>query len=156
MITLSRGQETVVDASDLPLIKRFSWHATPNVMGGFYAATSGPLYLHRLLMGSPPGLKVDHRNHDTLDNRRANLRIVTNRQNNENRNGAYSNSQSGVRGVSPFRSKSGRMYWAARVHTPTVKPMAYFPFTDQGKIAATTWVIAKRQELMTHADGAGP
>jgi len=159
VIQLYRGQQTVIDAVDWPIVSRFTWHAMPNVMGGYYAATGvsradgrqTTLYLHRLLMGTPPGLKTDHINHDTLDNRRSNLRVVTNRQNNENRNGAHKNSKTGIRGVPPFRSKSGKMYWAGRVHTPTVKPMAYFPFTENGKLAAAVWVEAKRAELMTHA-----
>jgi len=104
-------------------------------------------------MGEPKGKQVDHWNHDTLDNRKGNLRIVTNRQNNENRNGAYKNSKSGIRGVSPFRANHGTMYWVGRVHTPTLKPMAYFPYTDEGKQQAAEWVVNKRRELMTHSDG---
>ena len=34
------------------------------------------LYLHRFLMGEPVGLDIDHINHDKLDCRRHNLRIV--------------------------------------------------------------------------------
>ena len=33
--------------------------------------------LHRLIMGFPEGLEIDHWNHDTLDERRENLRAVT-------------------------------------------------------------------------------
>ena len=34
-------------------------------------------YLHRLIMGNPKGLVIDHINHNTLDNRKCNLRAVT-------------------------------------------------------------------------------
>ena len=37
--------------------------------------------LHRLIMSTPKGLMVDHINHQTLDNRRCNLRNVTTREN---------------------------------------------------------------------------
>jgi hypothetical protein len=40
--------------------------------------------LHRLLLDAPPGTHVDHINHDTLDNRRENLRVVTAQQNQAN------------------------------------------------------------------------
>ena len=140
------------------ILGKHKWNAYPNVMGGFYAACrifrngkNTTLYMHRLIMGEPKGKQVDHWNHDTLDNRRSNLRIVTNRQNNENRAGAYKNSKSGIRGVSPFKSNHGTMYWVGRVSTPTFKPMAYFPYTDDGKAAAAEWVVAKRAELMTHS-----
>lgn len=58
-------------------------------------------FLHRELLGLPPGKypEVDHKNGDKLDNRRANLRIVTTGQNNQNLQGALRNSQSGIRGV---------------------------------------------------------
>ena len=39
----------------------------------------------RFIMDAPPGMEVDHWNHDTLDNRRKNLRICTSSQNNMNR-----------------------------------------------------------------------
>lgn len=39
------------------------------------------VYLHRLVLGDPVGLQVDHRNGDKLDCRRSNLRAVTNSQN---------------------------------------------------------------------------
>lgn len=34
-------------------------------------------YLHRLIMGNPKGLVIDHINHNTLDNRKCNLRAVS-------------------------------------------------------------------------------
>lgn len=43
------------------------------------------VYLHRLIMSAPAGVKVDHRNLDELDNRRENLRFGTQKQNCGNR-----------------------------------------------------------------------
>ena len=43
------------------------------------------MYLHRFITGAPAAYKVDHRNNDTLDNQRPNLRIATHDQNNLNR-----------------------------------------------------------------------
>lgn len=40
--------------------------------------------LHRQIMGEPDGAIVDHRNGDTLDNRRCNLRIATTFENAHN------------------------------------------------------------------------
>ena len=39
------------------------------------------LYLHRALIEAPNGKKVDHRNSNPLDNRKANLRLATHQEN---------------------------------------------------------------------------
>ena len=58
-------------------------------------------YLAREVMGlrSFDGRMVDHVNHDKLDNTRANLRVCTNSQNQQNRKGAASHNRTGLRGV---------------------------------------------------------
>lgn len=54
--------------------------------------------LHDFLVNPKPGLVVDHRNHDGLDNRRENLRVCTPKENLLNRR-RYRNSTSGAKGV---------------------------------------------------------
>lgn len=56
------------------------------------------IYLHRYIMNFPNGV-VDHINHNTLDNRKNNLRITSNANN--LRNGTVrTNNKSGITGVS--------------------------------------------------------
>lgn len=62
-------------------------------------------YLHRFLMQPEPGQKVDHINHDTLDDTRGNLRFANSSQNGANRSLAKNN-HSGYIGVLP--TESGR------------------------------------------------
>ena len=62
-------------------------------------------YLHRLLMDCPDGMDVDHINHNTLDNRKSNLRIVPRKYNMRNRKGLNSNNTSGYRNVSLIDNK---------------------------------------------------
>lgn len=50
-------------------------------------------------MGVEGKTYVDHINHDTLDNRRVNLRILSGSNNSANRKGANKNSKTGVRNV---------------------------------------------------------
>lgn len=99
-IPLSRGQVAIVDDMDARLAAH-SWSAHPcnRGTGGFYAARSErgtTVYMHRVILGAPKGLLVDHINGDGLDNRRANLRLATHSQNLMNRT---TTSSSGFRGV---------------------------------------------------------
>ena len=99
-ILLSNGLITVIDAKDVPLVKRWRWHGR-NCGAGTYAARTTSIYpkgqrrkvvniyLHRFLTSCPAGLQVDHRNGDTLDNRRRNLEIVTPATNCQRRGDAH-------------------------------------------------------------------
>jgi hypothetical protein len=69
------GGFTLVDAEDAALVAQFAWHRTSQG----YALRQQPtrLSLHRFLMEPPADLVVDHKNGNRLDNRRANLEVVT-------------------------------------------------------------------------------
>lgn len=91
-----------------------------------YAIRSGRgiVSLHREVMrralGLPlkdPAVHVDHVNGDGLDNRRSNLRLATNAQNQANR-GAQANNTSGYKGVtfnSSVRKWQAQLYAAGRL-----------------------------------------
>ena len=55
--------------------------------------------LSRLIMNAEQGLVVDHINHDTMDNRKENLRVIKPTYNSYNRSGPNKNSKSGYRNV---------------------------------------------------------
>lgn len=62
-------------------------------------------YLHRWLFDYPEGIVIDHINHDTLDNRRTNLRLTEQKKNLEHRSGANKNNKSGYRNVCLIENK---------------------------------------------------
>lgn len=66
--------------------------------------------MHRFILGLEKGnpLNVDHINHDTLDNRRSNLRIATCSQNSMNRK-KYRNNSTGFKGVSFYKRHNNFM-----------------------------------------------
>lgn len=83
-LPLSRGQEAVIDPCDVMLVSQFTWHASKNDSGRWYAATNlradgkrKQMPLHRLLTGAGPGMVVDHIDGDGLNNRRSNMRVCT-------------------------------------------------------------------------------
>ena len=86
------------------------WCVTKN-RKGLYAqkrVNKNKIYLHRYILNNPEGV-VDHINHNTLDNRKENLRITTNANN--LRNGTLrNNNKTGIIGV--YYSKKRKKYVA--------------------------------------------
>jgi hypothetical protein len=68
------------------------------------------LFMHRVVMNAQPGECYDHINRDGLDNRRSNLRLATNQQNQMNRGRKGGTSR--FKGVSWDRQKS---LWLAQM-----------------------------------------
>lgn len=82
---------TVIDEDDYDRVMRMNWAPQPSGLS-VYAFTSSLKYipkqhqlLHRYIIRTQPDEMVDHINGDTLDNRKANLRIVSAAENTRNR-----------------------------------------------------------------------
>lgn len=109
-IKLTQGQVALVDDADFDWLNQWNWcaHYAPHT-NSFYAVRESrkkegkirAIWMSREILKLKQGDKgqADHINHDTLDNRRCNLRVCTSRQNNMNRK-ADRNSSSCFKGVS--------------------------------------------------------
>jgi hypothetical protein len=92
-IPLTQGQFAIVDDDDFEKLAGYKWAAMKNGRN-FYASRTVKLkdgrhrqvniQMHRKILNAPKDALVDHINHNGLDNRRANLRFVTSRQNSWN------------------------------------------------------------------------
>ena len=110
-VYLTRGQVALVDDADQVAVTAHNWQAVWRT-NKWYARARLPspkaksvyVYLHRFLAGAP-GLDVDHKNGDGLDNRRENLRVATHQQNMMNMRRAF-----GSKGVCPTRGGKYRAY----------------------------------------------
>ena len=84
-ITLSPRGVTQIDDADYRLVWTHTWYllkrAGRRTRYAFTFIDGKTTLMHRLIMGSPRGRQIDHINHDGLNNRRANLRVVTAQQN---------------------------------------------------------------------------
>ena len=107
-IPLTQGRFALVDDEDYEELNKYKWHAAwaPSTKS-FYAARNSKqinnskrntIYMHKELLSPAKGMQVDHINHDTLDNRRGNLRIATLSENRANSR-IQANSTSGYKGV---------------------------------------------------------
>lgn len=99
LIPLTQGRVAIVDSADFKWLNQWNWHAhwDPSTLS-FYAKKKKNISMHRLILGCEIGEDGDHRNHDTLDNRRRNLRKATKSQNAMNRK-TRRDSSTGFRGV---------------------------------------------------------
>ena len=118
-IDISTDKHTSVTAiidendADLVLDGVSRWHARLEPNGMLYASRKFQKQtMHRLIMGFPEGMEIDHINGNSLDNRRANLRAVTRRENARNTKRGKNN-KTGVTGV--FENKSGNFITYAMV-----------------------------------------
>jgi len=130
-IPLTKGMVAIVDDEDFERVSAIKWQAS-KTRKEHYAIhsigitlpsgkkTSKNIKMHRFIMGvTDPKIQVDHRNWNTLDNRKENLRLVNNRQNQMSRKG-YSTNTSGFRGVSLDKRKRTNP-WIAQIQDKNKK-----------------------------------
>jgi hypothetical protein len=92
-------------------------------------------------MDSQPDQYVDHINHNKLDNRRANLRIVTRAMNLQNRSGAQYISKTGIRGV--HRNPNSPKKWRAQATVDRQKySLGYFDSIVEAERVVVAWRLA--------------
>jgi len=109
---LIRGLEVLVDDEDVAFVTQHKWYvAKRNYLFRYIGHSSNFKYLHHELLGATRHSHVDHINHNTLDNQRANLRICSISQNAMNRN-KRPNTSSRFKGVSFYKRYKK---WKARV-----------------------------------------
>jgi len=114
-IPLTQGRVALVDDDDYERVSQLKWH-TQHVRRQWYALASPThntnIMMHRYLLGCPPGQEVDHINHDGLDNRRRNLRLCTNSQNQANNRKQLRPTSSRFKGVAWYAREER---WQAKV-----------------------------------------
>lgn len=103
-IPLTREQYAIVDAAEYDTLMGINWYAWRSKQGASWYAAAGlrggkVIYMHSFLLPPPEGHQTDHKNGDTLDNRRSNLRPATYSQQHMNM-GIPADNTSGCKGVS--------------------------------------------------------
>jgi len=86
-VQLTNGKIALIDDEDYDRVSALRWKEVGGYAAHNYtkAGKTHTLYMHRMITNALVGMKVDHINHDALDNQKANLRVCTHAQNHMNR-----------------------------------------------------------------------
>jgi hypothetical protein len=119
-----RIYECLISNEDFELVSQHTWHVQwSNKIKGYYVSTTfhmgtengkqkaKTILLHKLILNVLDvnrKIQVDHKNFNTLDNRRENIEVVSTSQNSLHRKGANKNSTTKVKNIS--WSKSTQRY----------------------------------------------
>ncbi|MBN2020766.1 MAG: HNH endonuclease [Sedimentisphaerales bacterium] len=137
-IYLGEGKWTIVEPKDYYRLNNYKWiiYGTGSNFYVIRHKITGPnktstVYMHREITDAPKGRLVDHRNTDSLDNRRDNLRFATPSQNMLNRR-KKKNTTSQYRSVWLYKGKyesqttcQGKKIWVGRFDTAEEAARAY-------------------------------
>jgi predicted MarR family transcription regulator len=97
-----------IDIEDVTIVKQYKWHLSNN---GYVTSSFPDIYLHRLIMYAPNNRRVDHINHNTLNNRKYNLRICSAQENVMNSKISKNNTSS----VTGVNYRKDRNKWRAYI-----------------------------------------
>lgn len=102
-IPLTKGFKAIVDDEDYEYLTQWKWRASPSGKLIYAIRTikinghNKNVLMHRDVIKCPAGMFTDHINRNTLDNRKANLRVCSRLQNNVNT--VHKRNKSGYIGV---------------------------------------------------------
>ena len=110
----------LIDEDDFEKVSKHKWRVLNDTKRNvLYIRTSywegeqrKDLFIHRLIMNTPKGLMTDHINGNPLDNRKSNLRICTNSENQHNSIKHRGNKTSIYKGVSYYKRDKN---WECRI-----------------------------------------
>jgi hypothetical protein len=146
----------MIDIEDFSKIEEFpnTWFPKPS-NSGFYMIgryRKDPenkkwtyIQAHRLIMDAPKGKEVDHINHETLDNRKENLRVVSKSVNQLNRNKGNKTNKLGIRGVH-FDEKIGK--YRAQIQINKIKYHLGLHKTAEEAAEAIHDILSKKKSVI--------
>lgn len=110
-IKLTQNKYALVDNEEFEYLNQWKWHY--HNLG--YAVRGRGIYMHKVINNTPKGFETDHINRNKLDNRKQNLRTVTQTQNRYNI-GLQKNNTSGYKGVLWNKDRNN---WMAYIYKNT-------------------------------------
>ena len=131
----------IIDLDDLEKVGKYRWHLNSN---GYVVKNSPVGRLHRLIMDAPEDRVVDHINHNTLDNRKSNLRLCTHAENSKNLSLSIRNS-TGYKGV--YFDNGTKKYRARITNDYSKKSLGYYHSVEDAAVAYDKAAITLYKEF---------
>ncbi len=152
-VEMKLGQKdvtTLFDAGDLTTVKEHSWYLGGQGYAVARSKEDKEISLHRFILKTELNgnrqAHVDHKNRHILDNRRCNIRVVTQKINNNNQK-KNKNNKTGTTGV--YHEKKRKyyiVYWEDSSMTQRRIYISYGPRSKLTQEEALQKAIAKRKE----------
>lgn len=150
-IQLTQGRVAIVDEADYAELSQYKWYTQNSGHTGYAKRMTSKslgrphlVRMHRVILDAPHDMQVDHINGDGLDNRRSNLRLCTNAENQHNRR-KFKNTASKYKGLAFF---SGPKMWGALIKIAGHKQwLGYFATEAEAAQAYDTAAIAQFGEF---------
>lgn len=136
IIPLLKGLLAKVDNEDFEYLNEFVWHSSNG-----YAVRKEwkqTIWMHRVITDCPDALEVDHKNRHRADNRRFNLRICNDVQNQGNRWKSKQGKTSKYKGVSFHKRDAVFVAYGREANRGAVR-LGTFRDEHEAAIAYNTW-----------------
>lgn len=143
-IPLTQGKIALVDDADYSELSKFNWYYDEG-----YAKRNlkpGCVFMHHCILPKKDGMEVDHRDLNSLNNQRYNLRYATKSQQMANRPRFKNGKVSKYKGV--YAEKSATVPWCAQIRSSgKIKYLGCFATEDAAALAYNTAAIARFGEF---------
>jgi len=95
-IELYGGETAIIDSKYYDAVSKYKWHKNGSGYAQSYPHEGQWIFMHHLILPPIEGFETDHIDGNTLNNRCSNLRLVTHRQNGQNRHQEKTSKYPGV------------------------------------------------------------
>jgi hypothetical protein len=161
LIPLTHGQFAMIDDEDFERVAKFKWIAVWKERARTWYAQRmfrfdgkpETVYLARFIMGLKKGnpLKVDHRDHNGINNQKINLRVCTNQQNTCGKRRHKPNASGLPKGViAPAKARLQPRPFGARINVKGCRIILGFFKTKEE--AAARYLAAASEYFGEHAN----
>jgi len=139
-IKLTQDKVAIVDDADFNFLNRFKWCVCRGKGNYYYAYRHKKMengrqlfvLMHKEILNPPSEMETDHRDGNTLNNRRKNIRICTRTENQRNRK-PNRNSRSAFKGVCWYKQTNR---WLSRIYlNGKAKHLGYFMTEEEAAFA---------------------